>query len=63
MQTRSRIEVDRAAISSGALEQQLSGRNRGAAALHRELSGARLLTQANEGEVAEQAKRAKLLVI
>ena len=55
--------MDRAAISSGALEQQLSGRNRGAAALHRELSGARLLTQANEGEVAEQAKRAKLLVI
>ena len=32
--------------------------NRGAAALHmhRELSGAGLLTQANEGEVAERAK-------
>ena len=37
--------------------------HQGAAALHRELSSAGLLTKANEGEVAEQAKLAKLLVI
>ena len=37
--------------------------NRGAAALHRELSGAGLLTQANEGEVAERAKLLVMVII
>ena len=45
-------------------EQQLKRTQSGSstAALHRELSGAGLLTWKNEGEVAEQVKRAKLLV-